>query len=126
MVLRIKNDYGTLSCYFDGMCVWFCDNLSNECYVHLEKRMTSLYGEGFQLDYIYIDTDKMDVKIFKVSLDDEVFVLPFLTVAWHVFFRYGPGCDLLKFVNLFARKRLEFINGRASYSMNRNYLRLHK
>lgn len=120
MVLRVQNDYGTLSCRFNGITVWFCDNGSNEAFEALEKRMKSLYGEGCKLDFILIDCTKVDIKIFRVMQDE---LVPFVTIAFHVFFRKYPECDLLKFVNMFSRKTLQIVNGRSSYSSNRYYVR---
>lgn len=119
MILKLQNDYGTLQCSFNELQVWFCDNSSNELFESLQVRMRSLYGESFNLHHVIIDTEKLDVMIYQIDS-----VVPFLSVSYAYFFRRNPDCDLLKFVNIFSRKKLVFASGRASFVPNRNFLRL--
>lgn len=120
MVLRIQNDYGTLLCKFEGMCVWFCDNQSNDCYEALMRKIKSLYGDGTQLDYILIDCEKVQVDVFVVGRDD---VLPLVVLSFLYVFRDFISSDLVKFINLFSRKIIGVTNGRVCLSRNRYYIR---
>ena len=121
MVLRLENDFGTLQCSFNGISVWFCDDASNRLFEDLQKRFKSLYGDSFELDYLLLDLDKLDVKVFRLFQDD---ILPFQTVSFAYFYRRVQDCDLLRFANIFSRRKFHFVNGRASWLPNRNYLRL--
>ena len=119
MEIRIEYELGTLCVEFAGLRIWFCDNPSNECFERFEKRFQSVYGVGFKIEYLKFDTNNCDVTVYRL-FDDCV---PFIKVSYHSFFKYSPSCSLLKFINMFSRKRLVYTDAKPKMVGNRHFLR---
>lgn len=119
MEFRVEYDLGTLCVEFAGLRIWFCDNQSNECFERFEKRFQSVYGEGFKIEYLKFDSQKCDVTIYR-EFDD---CMAFLAVSYHAFFQYSPSCSLLKFINMFSRKKLVYDGLRPRMVANRYFVR---
>ena len=119
MLFKIDSDLGTLCVEFDGLRIWLCDNPSNECFERFEQCCKSVYGDGFRIDFLVIDSGKCEVSVYRPL--EEGF--RFLTVSYHSFFRYSPDCSLMKFVNMFSRKKLEYRDGNPRMVANRYFVR---
>lgn len=103
MVIRCKDDYGTLEVGFAGFLCNLCDDASYMCIDVVEQYLMN-YGQRYEFVYFEIDTDSHIVSVYaNDGKNDFNPLLPVFTMSARKIFLQDSM--LLKLYNMFVDKR---------------------